>query len=194
MTAPANALFVGHRHLRRLLAMLDRQADAFQRGRTPDVALMRDVIDCLNRYVEAGEGKLVDQMALENDRFAPARVVLTTEHQILVGLGEHCLTVLDDVIDGQIVARATLTNPTRRLIRLFRAHLAREHGYVRRYQPGCLAGVQNGSRRTVREHRASMEILGDLRDRIRQAAAKTHKGLSGALVCPACDIETGSRA
>jgi len=191
MTAPANALFAGHRHLDRLLNVLQRQLDAFEHGLTPDMALMRDLIDCLNRYAVADEGELIDEMAREDDRFAPARVVLTTEHQILAGLGERCLAVLDDITDDRIVTRSTLTIPMRRLIRLFRAHIEREHGYVCRHRATGLAGVRSGSHRgRRRQQQALAQTFSDLQDRMRRATATTRRDSSGTLVCRACAVET----
>lgn len=188
MTAIVNELHTGHRHLNHLLEVLGRQIDAFECGRTPDMPLMRDVIDGLSHYASAGENELIDELARQDDRFASARAVLIMEHRILAGLGEQCLSVIDDIIAGTMVVRTALVSPARDLARLFRSHLEREHGYLLRHHPAEAASPGEQSRQRLHPHPPVVELT-DVQDRILHATALQHLEPSGKVVCPACVVD-----
>lgn len=182
----------GHRNLHRLLNVFARQLRAFEQGRTPDLGLMRDIIDYLNRYAavgdEAYEGRLIDELARSNAHFAPARLVLTTEHEAITDLGKHCLALTEDIIGGALLARPRLLIPARRYLRMYRAHLRRERLYLlrhRRETGDVLAGH-------LRQPLLPVGPLGeypDLHDRVRQATATRATDELGQPVCPACTVD-----
>ncbi|WP_435101402.1 hypothetical protein [Arhodomonas sp. AD133] len=182
----------GLSHLDQLLDVLRRQLIAFEQGRTPDMLLMHDIIDCLNRYTtvseQGWEGELLDDLARADYRFGPARVVLTTEHDTLTQLGTHCLAVVEDIIAGAVITRPELATPVRHYIRLLRTHLRRERAYLRGHRAAS-SGLPARRHRPLRRQQP-VEAFADLQDRIRQARATRQRDTTGTPVCAACAIDT----
>lgn len=180
---------VGHRNANRLLNVFTRQLGAFEHGRTPDMLLVRDIVDCLNRYAAAGsralETALIDDLTHADGDFAATRLVLTTEHGVITELGKHCLDRIEDIIAGTLLTRSKLLTPAQRYVRMYRNHLRRERLYLRRHERGT---VGEGKRRRQLPAEPLADFP-DLRDRIARATAWRSFDESGQPVCPACAVD-----
>lgn len=193
--SPAIAeIHAGHRDITYLLHVLGHQVGAFQTGRTPDVLLMRDIVARLNEYAADGcdgrERRAIEGIARQETTATPQCVTLTTEHSEIRNLGERVLTVIDDIAQGLLLPRSALTDPCRRFIRMFRGHLHRERGYLKRHgaalsRPAALPDDMNPADQGLAGR------LGGLRERISRARRNAHLVGRGQRVCRACDIGAG---
>lgn len=195
MNTAINRFQAGHRNVQRLLDVFSNQLDAFARGRTPDMLLMHDIVDCLNRYAAIGddayEGELIDALTQADDRFAPARLVLTTEHEVIIELGERCLALIEDMVGSIVVSRSALLTPALRYLRIYQEHLKRERSYLRRYRRGSTGDttLNQPSRPLPRD---PMKEFTDLCQRITQTAAYLETDEFGLSVCAACGSDATS--
>lgn len=194
MDTIANRYRVGHHNARRLLGVLANQLRAFEHGRTPDLLLMRDILDCLNRYVAISDGayesRLIDALTRADDHFAPARLVLTTEHEAITEIGQRCLALLEDMIGGIVVPRSELLTPGQRYLRIYQDHLRRERSYLKRHRNEIDETIATHLRQPLPED--PIGEFKDLCERITQAAAHWETDEFGLSVCPACGTDAAS--
>lgn len=189
MDTAVNRYRTGHHNARRLLDVLANQLRAFEQSRTPDMLLMRDIFDCLNRYAAIGddayESGLIDALTRADARFAPARLVLTTEHAAITEVGQRCLALLEDMIGGVMVSRSELLTPGRRYLQIYQYHLRREQSYLQRHrhETGGNAVAERLSQPLPED---PMEEFTDLCERITQATTRLETDEFGLSVCAAC--------
>lgn len=194
MDTAVNRYRAVHRNARRLLDVLANQLRAFEHGKTPDMLLMRDILDCLNRYAAIGdnayEGELIDALTRADSRFAPARLVLTTEHAAITELGQRCLALLEDMIGGVVVSRSELLTPGQRFLRIYQDHLRRERSYLQRHRRKTGRAVTENLRQPLPDD--PIREFTDLCDRITQATTRPETDEFGLSVCGACGTDTAS--
>lgn len=188
MDATSSHFHGGHRNATRLLNVFTRQLRAFERGRTPDMLLLRDIVDCLNRYTaierDAFEATLIADLTRADNHFAPARLVLTTEHGAINELGRRCLEHIESIIDGALLPRPELVVPARRYLQMYRNHLRRERLYLRRHDRDFAGG--HGWLHQPHLPRDPLDEYPNLRHHITQATAPRSTDESGQPLCPAC--------
>ncbi|MCO6441745.1 MAG: hypothetical protein J5I81_11785 [Nitrococcus mobilis] len=192
MKTAINRFQAGHCNVQRLLDVFSNQLHAFERGRTPSMLLMHDIVDCLNRYAAIGddayEGELIDALTQADDRFAPARLVLTTEHEVIIELGERCLALIEDMVGSIVVSRSALLTPARRYLRIYQEHLKRERSYLQRHRRESTDAAIVGY-----PHQPDpMEEFTDLCKRITQATAYLETDEFGLAVCAACGSDAAA--
>ncbi len=180
----------GHRHIRRLLEVFSYQLNAFEHGWLPNVSLMSDVVSCLDRYAgtgsEAYESRLLDRLAESDRRFAPARLVLTTEHGMIHELGERCLAILRGIDRGVLFARSELLLPAQRFQSAYRAHLRREERYLRLHPCRIEYSLARIAAEQLSLPEQPIRDFPDLHHRITQAMTRWGIDHSGQLLCSAC--------
>lgn len=194
MDTAVNRYRTGHHNARRLLEVLANQLRAFEQGRTPDMLLMRDILDCLNRYAAIGDGAyesgLIDALTRADGRFAPARLVLTTEHEAITEVGQRCLALLEDMIAGVMIPRSDLLTPGRRYLRIYQDHLRRERSYLQRHRHEISDTVAECLPQPLPED--PIGEFTDLCERITQATAQLETDEFGLSVCAACGTDAAS--
>lgn len=119
MAAAGYPLSAAHHNMHRLLDVFSSQLHAFEHAHTPDLLLMHDIVDCLNRYLAISDG-------------APARLVPGAGQATIGELGERCLAQIEDMIGGAVVSRSQLLAPGRRYLQLFEDKLRRERSSLLR--------------------------------------------------------------
>lgn len=194
MDSPVSRYRVAHHNARRLLDVFANQLHAFEQGRMPDMLLMRDIFACLNRYVAIGdntyESELIEALTQTDNCFAPARLVLTTEHAAITELGRRCLALIEDMLDGVMVSRSELLTPGKRYLRIYRAHLKREQSYIQRYQCETEGSAAGYFAQSLPEE--PIEEFTDLCERITQAVKQLETDDFGLSVCAACGTDSSS--
>lgn len=197
MDAAGYPLQAGHHNMRRLLDVFSSQLHAFEHGRTPDLLLMHDILDCLNRYVAISDGVAQDgsndALSEADASVAPARLVLNADQEAIGELGERCLALIEDMIGGVVVSRSELLTPGRRYLRLFQDHLRREQAYLQRYRRETSDGPLLDSLCQPRPGDPRGEFM-NLCKRILEVTAQLKSDEFGLSVCAACGIAAASGA
>jgi len=123
-----------HVNFGRLLGLLETQLDSFHRGESPDYELMLDIMYYMTHYP--------DQIHHPKEDLAFARIVardpgmraavdeLLRQHEWLRESGAELERVLDDIVNGSVVARDRLENSARAYLAGFRAHVLKEESEV----------------------------------------------------------------
>lgn len=123
-----------HVNFGRLLGLLETQLDCFHRGDSPDYELMLDVMYYMTHYP--------DQIHHPKEDLAFARIVarepgmrgavdeLQRQHDSLRESGAELVRVLDDIVNGSVVARDRVEGPARDYIARFRGHVQKEETEV----------------------------------------------------------------
>lgn len=195
MDTVINRFRTGHRNAHHLLEVFANQLHAFEQGRTPDMLLMRDIVDYLNRYAGIGddayEGELIDALARADNRFASARLVLTTEHAAISELGGRCQRLIEDMVSGIVHSRTELLAPGRRYLQKYQAHLRREQSYLHQHggDIGAAAATQHLHQPLLQD---PMTEFTDLCERVTQATAYPATDEFGLSVCPACGTDAAT--
>jgi hemerythrin-like domain-containing protein len=123
-----------HVNFGRLLGLLETQLDSFHRGDSPDYELMLDIMYYMTHYP--------DQIHHPKEDLAFARIVarepgmraaideLLRQHEELRDSGAELVRVLDDVVNGSVVARDRVEDPARAYLAGFRGHVQKEESEV----------------------------------------------------------------
>src|ERR1044071_3900321 len=112
-----------HTNFAVLLDLLERQADLFHRGESPDYELMSDIMYYMSHYtdlVHHPREDLAFAAVCERDP-SVQRIVdeLSAQHVELRDAGQALIRALDDVVNGSITSRERLETPARSYLRLF---------------------------------------------------------------------------
>jgi len=123
-----------HVNFGRLLGLLETQLESFHRGESPDYELMLDIMYYMTHYP--------DQIHHPKEDLAFARIVarepglraavdeLLRQHEWLRESGAELVRVLDDIVNGSVVARDRVENPARAYLAGFRGHVQKEESEV----------------------------------------------------------------
>ncbi|MDN5849042.1 MAG: hypothetical protein L0H63_05305 [Nitrococcus sp.] len=194
MDTVINRFRSGHDNAHHLLDVFAYQLRAFEHGRTPDMLLMRDILDCLNRYAAIGEdayeGELIDALTRANGDFASARLVLTTEHAAITELGRRCLGLIEDMVGGIVYSRSELLIPGQRYVRIYQAHLRRERAYLHQHRDTNSGTAAQYVYQPLPKD--PMAEFTDLSERITQATTHLATDEFGLSVCAACGTDTAA--
>ena len=180
MAAAGYPLSAAHDNMRRLLDVFSGQLHAFEHARTPDLQLMHEILDCLNRYLAISEA-------------APARLVPGAGQATIGELGDRCLAQIEDMIGGVVVPRSQLLAPGRRYLQLFEDKLIRERASLPRPGDETDNDLQiDAFRQTGRED--PMGEFTSLCKRILEVTAQLETDEFGFAVCAACGTTAASSA
>ena len=130
MSDPIVAWRTEHEYFRRLLALLQGQLDVFQRGERPDYELMLDVIGYLREYGDAFHHPREDvafaRLAERRPDIELALARLKQEHRVIERAGERLAALLDQALDGAMVARVEIEVAAATYLVYYGNHIAKE--------------------------------------------------------------------
>lgn len=120
-----------HWDLSRLFDVLERQLDAIRGERTPDYHLMRNILYYLmeypNHYHHPYEDLVYDRLAERVPGMANVVEYFLAEHDRLAAIGWQTLTLVERVLNEELVARTEVYASGRAFTREYRAHMQREN-------------------------------------------------------------------
>ena len=128
-----------HEYFRRLLALLQGQVEVFHRGERPSYELMLDIIAYLREYGDAyhhpREDMAFSLLAERQPRLDLPLARLHQEHRVIKRAGEKLEELLNEALDGAVVARAEIEVAAATYLVYYESHIARE-------EAGVLAAAQ----------------------------------------------------
>ncbi|EAR20520.1 hemerythrin domain-containing protein [Nitrococcus mobilis] len=186
-----------HRDLSRLLDVLERQLDAIRGERTPDYHLMRNILHYLmeypNHYHHPYEDLVYDRLAERVPGMASVVEYFFAEHDRLATLGWQSLTLVERVLNEDLVARAEVHASGNAFAREYRAHMQRENEEILTAAETSLTAVDWLQIETM-FHRRPDPLFGPevaaeyqaLHDCITIETAQRESGRAGESYCSAC--------
>lgn len=134
MTLLLDRLNQDHRHLARLLDLLDDLLDRFHDGSEPDYELMCEMLEYLENYadqVHHPTEELIFQRMLEHGN-EKRRVldILSHQHALLSTLNKRFRQSLEGIVHEEVLLREEVEQQGRELVRTLREHLELEEAEV----------------------------------------------------------------
>ena len=130
MNAPAVAWHTEHEYFQRLLTLLQGQLDLFHRGERPNYELMLDILTYLREYGDAyhhpREDVAFGRLAQRRPDLELTLARLRQEHRVVARAGERLLELLNEALDGTVVARAEIEVAAATYLVYYGNHIARE--------------------------------------------------------------------
>jgi hemerythrin-like domain-containing protein len=130
MANPVEAWHQDHVHFLELLALLQREIDAFQSGATPDYQLMLDIVAYLRAYSDQCHHPREDEAFRRLLRYRPDRALpiarLLQEHRVIAHAGEVLRELLESARSDAMLARAEIEAAAATYLVYYRGHIARE--------------------------------------------------------------------
>lgn len=131
MITAIQRLMQEHQDLFRLLDVLDRQLGAILKEETPDYHLMRNILYYLmeypHHYHHPYEDLVYDRLATRVPRMADLVEEFHEEHHRLTTLGWQTLTLVENVLNGNIVSRAQVHASGSNYVSEYRTHMRHEN-------------------------------------------------------------------
>jgi hemerythrin-like domain-containing protein len=119
-----------HVNFGRLLGLLEAQLDCFHRGDAPDYELMLDIMYYMTHYPDQihhpKEDLAFARIVAREPRMRAAVDELLRQHDWLRESGAELVRVLDDIVNGSVVARERVEAPARAYLAGFRGHVQKE--------------------------------------------------------------------
>lgn len=130
MNAPAVAWHTEHEYFQRLLTLLQGQLDLFHRGERPNYELMLDILTYLREYGDAyhhpREDVAFGRLAQRRPDLELMLARLRQEHRVIARAGERLLELLNEALDGAVVARAEIEVAAATYLVYYGNHIAKE--------------------------------------------------------------------
>ena len=134
MTNLIEAWRIDHSYFRRLLALLQKQVDAFQLGNEPNYVLMLDIISYLRDYSDQvhhrGEDVAFACLAGHCPEMELILSRLTQEHRIIAQAGETLRKHLDALLVDTLVPKAQIEVAAATYLVYYGRHIAMEEAEV----------------------------------------------------------------
>ena len=135
MQAPAAAAWrTEHEYFQRLLALLQAELDVFHGGERPDYELMLDILAYLHEYGDAfhhpREDEAYARLAKRRPDLERDLARLKQEHRVIGRAGERLVELLNEALDGALVARAEVEVAAATYLVYYRSHIAKEEQSV----------------------------------------------------------------
>ncbi len=134
MNAPAAAWHTEHEYFQRLLALLQGQLDLFHRGERPNYELMLDILAYLREYGDAfhhpREDEAFARLAKRRPDLELELARLRQEHRVIARAGERLVELLNEALDGAVVARAEVEVAAATYLVYYGNHIAKEDELV----------------------------------------------------------------
>jgi hemerythrin-like domain-containing protein len=134
MNAPAAAWHTEHEYFQRLLTLLQDEVELFNRGERPNYELMLDILTYLREYGDAyhhpRENVAFDRLAERRPDVALALARLKQEHRVIANAGERLRELLNEALDGALVARADIEVAAATYLVYYVNHIATEEETV----------------------------------------------------------------
>ena len=119
-----------HAYFRRLLELLHRQADRFQRGEKPNYELILDIIAYLRDYGDTvhhpREDVAFDRLVARAEDLALPIARLRQEHRVIAHAGEKLRGLLEAALGGSVVPVEEVETAAATYLVYFGNHIAKE--------------------------------------------------------------------
>jgi len=130
MADPITLWHAEHVDFSRLLDLLEGQVAAFHDGKSPNYELMLDIVSYLREFPDRTHHPREDAafarlLAHDPTLSLPINRLLQ-EHRVIAVAGEELLTLLNEVVDGALIARASVEAAAATYLAYYRHHLATE--------------------------------------------------------------------
>lgn len=130
MAEPIEAWRADHEYFQRLLALLQSQVELFHRGERPDYELMLEIVGFLREYGDACHHPREDvafaRLAARHPELDRPLARLRQEHRVIARAGERLQQLLNEALDGVLVARAEVEIAAATYLVYYGNHIARE--------------------------------------------------------------------
>lgn len=123
-----------HAKFGRLLAIFEREVEAFSEGGEPDYTLMADIVEYLHGYGDTYHHPREDigfRRLVQKDPGSRQIVQrLLQEHRVIAEGGKALLTRLQRQASGEVMPRSTIEGAAATYLVYYRHHLIKEEGEV----------------------------------------------------------------
>lgn len=130
MTQLLERLHEDHRHLVRLLDLLERLLDMFHQGTEPDYELMCELLEYMEQYADQlhhpTEDLIFERMRTYDAGQLQIVDVLTKQHQVLGEINRQFRASMEGIIHGEVLRRDVVEAHGRDLVQTLRKHLDME--------------------------------------------------------------------
>ena len=132
--SPSAAWHTEHEYFQRLLTLLQGELELFHRGERPGYELMLDILAYLREYGDAFHHPREDEAFARLEKRRPdlagdlAR--LRQEHRVIARAGERLVELLNEALDGALLARAEVEVAAATYLVYYRSHIAKEEETV----------------------------------------------------------------
>lgn len=131
---PAAAWHTEHEYFQRLLALLQAQLDVFHRGERPNYELMLDILTYLREYGDAFHHPREDvafaRLGARRPELDLPLARLRQEHRVIARAGERLVVLLNEALDGALVARTEIEVAAATYLVYYGNHIAKEEETV----------------------------------------------------------------
>jgi hemerythrin-like domain-containing protein len=130
MTQLLERLQQDHRHLSRLLNLLDDLLDRFHEGNEPDFELICEMLEYMDCYADKvhhpSEELIFDRLRGRSNESYPTLDVLTRQHELLGQMNKRFRQSLDGIVHEEVLRREDVEVQGRELVQTLREHLSLE--------------------------------------------------------------------
>jgi hemerythrin-like domain-containing protein len=127
-------LNLDHKHLSRLLDLMEKQLDGFHEGNEPDFELMCEMLEYVENYADQvhhpTEDLIFHRMLERSDERRDVMETLFEQHQTLSRLSKQFRQSLEGVVHEAVLRRDLVEQQGRELLKLQRQHLDLEEGSI----------------------------------------------------------------
>ena len=119
-----------HRHLARLLDLLDKLLDMFHEGTEPDYELMCEMLEYMEKYADQvhhpSEDLIFDRMRAHGNQHRSVLDVLGKQHEVLGEINKQFRESLEGIVHEEVLRRDQVEAHGRELVQTLRKHLDME--------------------------------------------------------------------
>jgi hemerythrin-like domain-containing protein len=130
MVNPIAAWNTEHTYFGRLLDQLEKQVDVLHTGERPNYELMSDIIfylrDFADRLHHPREDAAFARLAQRRPGMELEFARLRQEHRVIARAGETLLTLLNEIVEGGVIARAEVEAAAATYLVYYRFHITNE--------------------------------------------------------------------
>ena len=130
MSNPIAAWNAEHAYFGRLLDLLEKQVDVLHTGERPNYELMFDIIFYLRNFSDRSHHPREDAafacLAQRHPGMELKFARLRQEHRVIAQAGETLLTLLNEIVEGGVIARAEVEAAAATYLVYYRSHIVNE--------------------------------------------------------------------
>jgi hemerythrin-like domain-containing protein len=134
MADPIAIWHADHVRFGHLLDLLERELAAFHTGAQPDYGLVLDVVHYLRHYPDRfhhpREDVAFERLVARDPAMALPVARRLQEHRVIAAAGDELLRIVEAVVEGTVMERATVEAAAATYLVYYRHHLAAEEHHV----------------------------------------------------------------
>jgi len=119
-----------HRHLLRLLDLLDRLLNMFREGNEPDYELMCELLEYMENYADQvhhpTEDRIFERILAISEEHRPVLDLLSKQHEVLGEINRQFRESLEGIVREEVLRRDLVEAHGREMVRTLREHLILE--------------------------------------------------------------------